>query len=76
MSSDKKSTEETDTTHQPTNDTITAAASETTTTTSAEPKENKGFFQNFIDTIRKEIRDLSYVEIVTAVGRCKCKCQS
>jgi hypothetical protein len=31
----------------------------------------KGFFQNFIDTIRKEMRDLSYMEIVTATGDVK-----
>lgn len=28
----------------------------------------KGFIQNFIETIKQEIRDISYVEIVTAVG--------
>ena len=28
----------------------------------------KGFIQNLIDTIREQVRDISYVEIVTAVG--------
>jgi hypothetical protein len=32
------------------------------------PDEKKGFIGNFIDTIKKEIRDLSYMEIITTVG--------
>ena len=34
---------------------------------STEPKK-EGFFGNFINTLRKEIRDLSYVEVVTGAG--------
>lgn len=35
------------------------------------PKKEKGFFDNFLDTIRKEIKDLSYIEVVTAIGNVK-----
>jgi hypothetical protein len=37
-----------------------------TATTSPTPE--GGFFRKFIDTIKREINDLSYVEIVTAAG--------
>jgi hypothetical protein len=32
------------------------------------PDKKKGFIANFIDTIKREIRDLSYMEIITTVG--------
>ena len=35
------------------------------------PEEDKGFLGNFFDTIRKEIRDVSYLEVVTAIGDVK-----
>ena len=53
------------------NDTSNEAEENVTTGNSGDTSstsKDKGFFQNFIDTIRREIRDISYVEIVTAVG--------
>jgi hypothetical protein len=42
-----------------------------TDTGNTKPEEKKGLFDNFLDTIRKEIRDLSYIEVVTAIGDVK-----
>ena len=34
----------------------------------ADPPQKKNIIQNIIDTIKDQVRDISYVEIVTAVG--------
>jgi len=62
---------------QPSNNTPSVTPSTPPSATSApsttdidlgKPDEKKGFIGNFIDTIKKEIRDLSYMEIITTVG--------
>jgi hypothetical protein len=40
-------------------------------TTPPEVSEPKGFFSKFIETIKREINDLSYLEIITAAGEPK-----
>lgn len=69
-SSSSSSTTDTNTNNNPPSSIIV----DTNTPTNAnntQPEEKKGFFDNFLDTIRKEIRDLSYIEVVTAIGDVK-----
>jgi hypothetical protein len=40
----------------------------TSATTPPAVSQPKGFFSKFIDTIKNEINDLSYLEVITAVG--------
>jgi tryptophan synthase alpha subunit len=51
------------------------SASSTTATPTTPPvgtsREGGGFFSKFINTIKREINDLSYVEIITAAGEPK-----